>query len=684
MILNFNFFKKNQKINGEFILGIIFKELKGKLMVFETRDHGILLKTTKEFLYSNGWESLVEDIDQGLTLLEEEGYKDFSSIIYLLNAAFLDQETKEVRKNFLPKLKEIEKKLSLKSIGYIEIDAAVITKIEKENGLPLSAIFLNVEKTYFQFILRKGGKNIFEKRIARSDNFLFDFYEAVSYVKDYIPLPIRIIMFDDKNLEKEKNILINHQFKEEYFIQPPRVEIIESKIVDQYLTEIIEKQLDLNTVVKIKEKRVEESFGFIIGKDIKETNKETVPDFFNREIKKDKKFSNWPQVKKLMSSIFSSLKDLISLFYSKLNLSRLNVIIFGLLTIGLAIFINEYYFHQVKLFITPRKKLFQKQINLSAEEIPLTSKKIERQISKTIATSGSKTVGEKAKGEIYLYNYTFSEKKLNAGIILTANNIKFILDNDIKIASASYIGNQIGNPLEPGKSKTNITATTIGEEGNLPKGSIFQIEGLSQNEVFGKNEIALTGGSKKRVRTFSSQDKEKIRTQLLDQVKNIFNNNDNLNKNLILINDLTEIKFIDENYSHELEEETDKVTLKAKIGIIYYFYDKEKLKDEFFNLLKKEAPKDFQLKKEKINLSLKKISQKNDKKNFEFLVNGYYNKNINYQELQKKLIFFKKNHLKSLLDSYQVEKYSLKEENKIPLFPNNLPFVIKNIVVIEN
>ena len=683
MIFMFDFKKRKQQME-ENILGIVFKEIKGKLIVFESSSHGVFLKTTKEFVYSNAIENLIEDIDQQLSILETEGYKDFSSTIYFLDEIFLNERTKEVRESFLPKLREIEEKLSLKPLGYVDINEAIINQIEKENNLPISAIFLNIEKTYFQFILRKAGKNIFEKRIARSDDFLFDFYEGVTAVKDYTPLPIRIIMFDDQDLEKEKNTLINHHFKEEYFIQPPKVEVISPKLIDQYLVEVIKEELITN--IKVANKEVKETFDFVIGEDIKKVQPDQViTEVVKTESTQENKFPYWLKIKNPFLSFFSTIKLFFSKFDFLLKIGQMNILFLGFAFIFMAIFVNEYYFHRVKLFITTKKIPFQKKVSFKESEVPLVIKKIDREVKKTVATSGTKLIGEKAKGEIYIYNYTLNPKTISSGTVLTANNLKFILNEEVKIASASYIGNQVGNPLEPAKVKTTITATAIGEESNLDKGTIFQIEGMSSNEVFGKNELLLTGGYKKTVKIFSKKDKEKLKADVNEEIKNYLAISKELSgKNLFLIRDLTKSEFIEENYSHQEEEETESVSLKAKVRINYYFYNQEKLREKIFQLLKKDIPKDYQLKKEKINLLLKKVSQAGSEKEFEFNISGFYNKNIDYPKIQKKLIFLNKKNLPSFFKAYEVERFVLKEENKIPFFSGFLPFFIKNIEIIEN
>lgn len=685
MVFMFDFKKRKQEAR-ENILGIVFKEIKGKLMVFESSSQGVVLKTTKEFVYSNVLENLVEDIDQQLSILETEGYKDFSSTIYFLDETFIAEKTKEVRESFLPKLRDIEEKLSLRALGYVDINEVIINQIEKENNLPLSAIFLNIEKTHFQFILRKAGKNIFEKRIARSDNILYDFYEGIAAVKDYVPLPIRIIMFDDGDLEKEKNTLINHHFKDEYFIQPPKIEIISPILINRYLTEIIKNELLRGKKYAVDEGKEDELFGFVVGKDIKKSSiKEDILITEERKISEKNNFIDLSVVKKFFSSLIMPLK--LTFYKSKLitSISNVYLVILGITLIIFSIFINEYFFHKVKIIITTKKISLQKDINLSETEIPIIIKKLNQEVTKTITTSGSKLVGNKAKGEVDLYNYSFDQTKINAGTIISSNNIKFILNEDVKIASASYIGNQVGKPLEPGKVKATITAVNIGEEGNLPKGTLFQIEGMAINQIFGKNEVDISGGSKKTVKIFSQEDKENLKKLAISEVKKSdLSAKNSLDKNLVLINDLTEIKLTEEIYSHKEEEETDKASLRARINKIYYFYNQEKLKDKLLERLKKDIPNDYSLKKESVYLTLKQVSQKDGEKDFKFNINGFYNKKIDINKLRKNLTFVNKNDLQSVIKSNDIKKYTLKEENKFFLFSNYLPFFMKNIEIVEN
>lgn len=685
--------KKKDYLNQEVVLGIVFREEKGELLLVKKNLDKFRLIEKQFFYYSNAFENLPEDIDQILSYFEEKGYREIERVVYFLSGFFFN-EKRQVKDLFLNKLKEINEKLEFEALGYIEIAEALIYQKEKENGLPLSAIFIEIEKTQFRFILKKAGKKVYEKVQPKTDNFLFDIYEIIYDIKEYYPLPIRIIIFDGDNLAKEKESLSNHLFKEEYFIQTPRVEIVTQETIEKYFIDCLQSELFKEFTAEknlIQKEKATEILGFLIDQDIKE---------INENLSSSTNYQGEIESSNLKNSLFESKDNFIKAFLTRVK--HWSILLFGkipksifffknsqrkflffavLFILGLSTFINEVFFHKVVIKLTLPRKEFKKEISINETENKLISDRIEKLIEKKVATTGKKDVGEKAQGEIEIYNYTFEKKILNSGTILDAKGIEYFLKDQVAIASASYIGNQIGNPIQPGKSKGLIIASKIGEEGNQPEGTVFLVKNFSQNEIFAKSSQSITGGYKKEINVFSQSDKEKLQQLVINEGKKTAGDKDRAN--LILIPPLTEVKLIDENYSKEVGDESQEVALKAKITVDRYFFDKNKIKDVFLRLVEKDTPQGYVIDEKSIRPFFNKINEKDNLKIFSFVFQGSMIKKIDKEKIRKELAFINKNSLKDRLKSYHIVNYEIiKEKNLIPFFYNYFPFFSKNIEII--
>lgn len=686
----FSKFLANKKPEKQHYLGVVLKEKDGEVWILEQNDSFLNLKIKKKFFYSNGFENITEDIDLVLTTLEQEKaslVKDVKKTIFFLSGFFVD-ENGAIKKIYLAKLKDLVKKLELEALGYIEIMAAIIEQLEKKEGLPLSFIFLEIGKTSFRFLVRKAGKTVFKMDFSKTDDFLFDFYEALTRVKDQSPLPIRVMLYDDGDLKKEKGLLLNHAFKDDYFIQSPRIEVFSEQEIEAMLINSFVYQLGATPAFPYeKEEPVEEKevMGFFIGADIGQT-KNQIP--INQQIDQSKKADFFhPRLGKWFGLPLALLKK-IKLRGEKLSsflfIKRLRVpslISAGVFLILGIFFIDEYFFHQAKVTVYLPMKKVEDQIEINTTLAKFNQTKTTIKTEEAVSVTGEKTIGEKAEGEVNLYNYTFKEKNLNAGTTLEANELKFVLEVDVKVASAS----QVGEMRQPGKNKVSLSATFIGEEGNLKKGTVFKVANLPIDDFFAKNDNDFSGGAKRKVKFFSPEDKEKLDTlitQSLEKKAKLYLNDKK--KNNYYIDDLTAIEIKNKVFSKEVGEETEKVSVTAEANIIYYFIDKNSLTARLTSVLQNKLPKGYVFNQSKINYRLIEVKKNNNEIGLTFDCRGNGVKKIDSDKIKKSLVFAAENKLEKIfVDQYQVEKVSYVNEKKIPLFNHRLPIFVKNIKLVE-
>jgi hypothetical protein len=180
----------------------------------------------------------------------------------------------------------------------------------------------------------------------------------------------------------------------------------------------------------------------------------------------------------------------------------------------------------------------------------------------SIDASGKKSIGEKAKGTVTLYNNNDSKKTLPAGTTITSsNNIDFITDKEIVIASAS---GDVFSGTKPGTGQVAVTAKEIGSNANLPSGTKFSINNSSA--LAAKNESAFSGGTKKDITVVGKTDRDRlllgIPKQLETQAK------DELTKKLgageTLLSIAIESTIDSQEFDYDIGD-GQKVTLKATV-----------------------------------------------------------------------------------------------------------------------
>ncbi len=121
---------------------------------------------------------------------------------------------------------------------------------------------------------------------------------------------------------------------------------------------------------------------------------------------------------------------------------------------------------------------------------------------KTVEVKGKKSIGDPARGTIVIYNKSLSSRTFTKGTVVQSGSLKFTLDSDVSVASASE---SIGS-ITFGKADAAVTAQAIGAAGNLTSGSEFTFADVSSNIATARNDSAFTGGTSREVTVVSRSD----------------------------------------------------------------------------------------------------------------------------------------------------------------------------------
>ncbi len=160
--------------------------------------------------------------------------------------------------------------------------------------------------------------------------------------------------------------------------------------------------------------------------------------------------------------------------------------------------------------------------------IPGKYKSLEEELEKPFAATGSKNIGEKAKGKITVYNnWDQQPVSLPAGTKFSGGGAEFS-----STAAATIPGAQVGLQggqfviIASGTADVNVEATAVGEQANIGPNdfTITTIPKVQQSKIFGKSTAAMSGGTNKVVKVVADKDiasaKESTEKELKDNLVN--------------------------------------------------------------------------------------------------------------------------------------------------------------------
>ena len=670
------FFKKNTN-EGKNFFGILLKENEGIGLVIKIKNSNFILVDQEKFTFTNAWENIAEDLDGVILRLEQRTKLKLNETIFFVYSHFVDEKTKEIKKPYLQKIKELVNNLNLKALGFIECYEAITHYLEKKEEIPLTAILMELDHSNLSTFVFKRGRLTYSKVLAHTDNVIDDLLTCFIEIKGKFVLPSRIILYDSKDLDKESTDIVTYRWSEELFVQLPRVEIIKEHELIQGLLGVFGEQVSqkISGAKFIEEKPPTEVLGFVIGGDV--TKQAQTPSF--------KKDTSLKLAKPSLASISSWISPIINLLKSiPMVFNKKWTIILGLILVMTALLLTEYFLHKARLTIFLSSKTIKKDINLTSDELKIESFSKSVDLTDSKSTSGKKEVGEKARGSVTIHNFDDNEKLFTKGTTLETAGLKFNLDQDVKVASASVVTISGGIVKQPGKTKTNLTALEIGPQNNLGSGKQFKIDDLLTSLYFGINENAFSGGTKKEVKTVSAKDMEELRKSIQEQGKRQKLDQQDTKKNLDkkVLTDLIEFVLTEEKFGQELGEESDKLTLKSKVKATIYLYEEKELKDLITKKLTKELEKGYVLERQKLLFTINNAIKKNDRITLVIDMESKAVKDVPIGDIVRIIRGKSRKNLESSLKAnFAAEGFELEINPKLPLLQNWLPFLEKNIDV---
>ncbi|MFH1832692.1 MAG: baseplate J/gp47 family protein [Candidatus Levyibacteriota bacterium] len=621
-------------LRDEKACGVIFEELKGKIQVKgEAQEY---FKTSIEQASEN---ELLEVLDTVISNAEENLPKDVETRKTVFGLKETWVEGPKIKKEYLLKLKKASDSLGLAPIGFLVIHEAIVHLMGDEEGAPVSAILVEVDKEAISISICRAGRIIETKRTKIEDGLAQSCDKLLHYFTKTEILPSRIVLFDGKNTERLQQEFISHAWSKNLsFLHVPQItnlpkgfdaksvlfgaasqmgfEVLEEKEIDKdkktTVAETVEEKKEIEEVEKTEPSVVEEtkdadefkkeitedfaSFGFLkdediasfkkkenINQDIKPKEEEIEENITEKdEILKTKQnqsiFSFFSFLKILKNIKFPPLPSLPSVKMNKLIFIPPFILFLILALLGFYLFKSE---AVIVLNIDP--KIIEQSTNMTfstsqnsdpvKDIIHAQDVSVSQDGEMTADVSGKKEVGDKAKGTVTILSSLSGETTIKEGAIVTSSNdLKFVLDSNVKLASSSGLDDLKSN-------KANVTANDIGKEYNLPSGTKFTIGSFDNSQLVAKNDNPFSGGTKKEVTAVSKADQDKLLSDLPKKLEENAKNSllQKMPNDQALLPIFTATDFTKKEFSQKIGDEAQNLKLTATISFTGLAYKKGEL-----------------------------------------------------------------------------------------------------------
>lgn len=636
-------------IESEWVQSGIWKVEEGKVKVVS---FGAPLSWQKD-------QDLVETIDSSLSVaiqnLADEEIEP-SKTVFGLPSSWV--ENGQIKPQYQEQIKKVCEELSLKPVGFVSLTEAIAYYLKSQEGDFLSATIVAIGEEDLGVSLVVHGETKGEAQVSRSVSLVEDLVEGLSRFSFNEPLPARIILYDGREgeLEDLRQSLISadwDSYQTIKFLHPPKIEIIrpEEKVLATSLAGGVElegaKEVEVaggereekrepKVETEVKEdnfERVDEDLGFVVGEDIKKVSEDVMgiplqeekPVAIEAENREEYEVSKVSPVKAFINKLKGLLpkKEKRVLAGPRYAFDK-KPLIFGLLAF-LAFLVGGFLAWwflptaDVKIYVSPQKieesvdlKLDKNISSLDVSSRILSAREVKKEIKgeKTISVTGTKVVGDKAKGKVQIYR-TGDELKLTKGTKLqSSSGLVFTLDDDVEVAS--------GSASTPSKTEASVTAFDIGAEYNLASGESFSVGNYALSTIEAKNEEAFSGGSSREISAVSAKDYDSVLSDLKKELEDkLFSDiESSLNENEIMVKESIKDEIKDKTYNHKIGDEASDLKLNLTLSATVLVVNKNDFYEVAKEILKEKIPSGYSLRQDQLKASFSLVEEKDGTASF--------------------------------------------------------------------
>jgi len=659
-------------------------------------------------------EDLVEKTDNALSqaiVNFPEDAKEPEKTVFGVPASWV--EDGKIKKAHLEKIRLVSQKLSLSPTGFVVLPEAIAHSIKVREGSPLSGVVIGVGVGSLDLTVFRLGNIVGTVSVGRSTSVVEDVVEGLMRFSVQDNVPTRWLLYDGKevDLEDVKQELVKTDWQETgpnlKFLHTPQVEIVDAVQKTEAVSiagaselgEIKGVEGDSKAVLENNNLSTSSDFkpedlGFVVDQDIVEHGDDSAQvDNFEEGPKQNflkKLAAMLAGIPKLRSKLFSSGGATPMGLKAGLGKKKIFRVI-GILAVLILVGAIAAWFYlstaDIVIYIAPKSLGESEAIvldqNISSPDpgnftFPARSVMVEVTSEKSRSATGTKTVGDRAKGKVIIRNGTASEVDFKSGtIIVGSNSLEFTLDEAITVPEAN-------SPSSPGEVSVGVSASQIGEEYNLASGESFSVDNYPKSEVDAVSDGEFSGGTSREVTVVSESDINTLREELTEEVEGQALSRLEAEANgARFVPEAVAYDVIDESFTAKAGEEAAQVRLTMTVEARGIVLPEEQVEELSRLILKDQVPEGFSLRSEQVEAQFDLIDEAGDGV-WEFDVNLTANllPSINVDEIKKEVAGKHPQSVEKYLSSIPgYVRATIARRPKLPGLLGNLPRRLKNISI---
>ncbi len=562
------------------------------LLVSTGKGHDIL--ATSQISNFVDSDSLLLSFDQSLAETLPSSSQKPDLIALVLPYAWIDSDGK-INKSKNQLISGLCQKHSLKPLGFISSDEAVLDYFNQEQGVPSSPILIDLSANKVTVSLSDMG--IIKKRLSQdidtADSIPLICENIIVRLKDdFSPTP-KIFVWGDFSRQTVldfNNYAWVDKDKQDVFLHFPDIVFFDQKQIDNIFLDTINSQLikDDTFTPDISDTTEPEPDQEIADLDDHHTLDQLSPsdlgfssNLQQAEAAQLDTFDNFvpvqvdaptpaspPPTQKKFNFKLPKIKLPTKWFYFVIPLVILipSLLFIFFYKVNIDVFVTPLDLNLTKL-VTIDPDISSSQFDQNIIAVVLAENKL--LIQDQINTTGSITVGDEAQGKIVIFNKTDQAVNLSAGQILkTDSGISFQLLNDIQIDASSLNLDQ--GLIAMGKTVAVSEASDIGQQGNIVENTVLFVDSFDETQLIARVQDSFAGGNSRQVQSVAKDDQQVLEDRLKQKVDQNLSSGQPDESNQYLLKSTVTTKQSNIEYSREIGEQAD--TLDASMEAIVSYY----------------------------------------------------------------------------------------------------------------
>jgi hypothetical protein len=598
----------------------------------------------------------------------------------------------QIKQDFLDKIKKVCTELSLTPTGFVVLPEAIANYYKSEEGAPLNAIVIGMGKENLELSVFRLGNLVGNSTIARSVSVADDVAEGLTRFATAEAFPSRIIIYDGKEgeLETTRQTLIETNWEGSdkiKFLHTPKVEIFETdkKVVATCLAgaaEIsgvsqVESQVyvaeEVENVGTATREITPEELGFAMGENIAPQPPPQPQPQADQPLAGVR-----PPVKRL--NIHLPAVSLPTVKKPLLVVGIAVVMLIGILTV-LYLFVPK---ADVTVNVAPQKLDEKASLTIDTAAAAsdfsagiLTGQLISTDVSgeKTQSTTGTKLIGDTAKGTVQIQNGTDNIINLPAQTALvSAGNLKYTTVTTASVSAAL-------SPSTPGLATVDVVASDIGADYNIAKDEVLKIGNYPKAEVDAVSSAEFSGGSSQQISAVSADDLKNLaadlKTELLAKAQT--NLTATIPTGVIFPSESLIATISAQTNSAKVGDEASTVGIKLSLKVSAATVKESDIFTLASNLFTGKLPSGYVLRPDQLMVKFTPKDIKNTKYTFDVIYSANLLPQINTDEVKGKI----KGKSLSVAEDYlkTIPGYVNTSISHTPRFIDQLPILAKNIQI---